>query len=59
MGKEARIGVVAEGAEDTETVKLLTEMGCTHVQGYILARPMLLEKIMEFSSLEENSAAKA
>ncbi|MAM37824.1 MAG: hypothetical protein CL949_04840 [Erythrobacter sp.] len=59
MGKEARIGVVAEGAEDTETVKMLTEMGCTHVQGYILAYPMILEKIMEFSGLEESSAAKA
>ncbi|MCA0978232.1 EAL domain-containing protein [Qipengyuania flava] len=59
MGKEARIGVVAEGAEDLETVKLLTDIGCTHVQGYVLARPMILEKLIEFSSLEESDALKA
>ena len=59
MGREARIGIVAEGAEDLETVKLLTQMGCTHVQGYILAHPMSLEEINEFSSLEEADSAKA
>ncbi len=59
MGRAARIGVVAEGAEDLETVRILTEIGCTHVQGYILARPMSLEKLIEFSALEDSDAAKA
>ena len=59
MGREARIGVVAEGAEDHETLKMLTEMGCTHVQGYVLARPMSLENLMEFNYLKENSAREA
>ena len=59
MGQEARIGVVAEGAEDLETVKLLTDIGCTHVQGYVLARPMILENLIEFSGLEESDALKA
>ena len=53
MGRDARIGVVAEGAEDAETLKLLTEIGCTHVQGYILARPMGLDNLMDFSELRE------
>ena len=59
MGREARIGIVAEGAEDEETLKLLTEMGCTHVQGYALARPMSLENLMEISILRKNDIKKA
>ena len=59
MGREARIGVVAEGAEDNETLKMLTEIGCTHVQGYVLARPMSLDKIMEFNDLRGSDVQKA
>ena len=59
MGRDARIGVVAEGAENHETLKLLTEMGCTHVQGYVLARPMPLDNLLEFNYLKENDAREA
>jgi EAL domain-containing protein (putative c-di-GMP-specific phosphodiesterase class I) len=31
---------VAEGVEDAETLALLAELGCDHVQGYHVARPM-------------------
>jgi len=34
------IAVVAEGIETVEQCELLTEMGCQHGQGYLLARPM-------------------
>ena len=53
MSKDARIGVVAEGAEDAETIRILIEMGCTHVQGYVLAHPMQLEKLLKFKELKE------
>ncbi len=59
MGRDARIGVVAEGAEDVETVKMLTEIGCTHVQGYVLARPMSLENLIDFNALQSEGARKA
>ena len=59
MGRHARIGVVAEGAEDIETLKMLTEMGCTHVQGYILARPMSLDNLLEFNELKDGGALQA
>ncbi|QZD90294.1 EAL domain-containing protein [Qipengyuania aurantiaca] len=59
MGRDARIGVVAEGAEDAETLKLLTEIGCTHVQGYILARPMGLDNLMKFNEFGESGAREA
>lgn len=56
MGRDARIGVVAEGAEDAETLKMLTEMGCTHVQGYILARPMNLDNLMRLNDFRGKEA---
>ena len=59
MGREARIGVVAEGAEDDETLKMLTEIGCTHVQGYVLARPMNLDNIMDFKDLRDSDVQEA
>ncbi|MBL4858570.1 MAG: EAL domain-containing protein [Erythrobacter sp.] len=59
MGQHARIGVVAEGAEDIETLNMLTEMGCTHVQGYVLARPMSLDNLLKFNELEDSGALKA
>jgi EAL domain-containing protein (putative c-di-GMP-specific phosphodiesterase class I) len=51
--------VVAEGAEDIETLNMLTEMGCTHVQGYVLARPMSLDNLLKFNELEDSGALKA
>ena len=48
MGNEARITVVAEGAEDTETLKILNEIGCKYVQGYVLSRPISLANLLKF-----------
>jgi EAL domain-containing protein (putative c-di-GMP-specific phosphodiesterase class I) len=31
---------VAEGVEDSDTLRLLADLGCDHVQGYHVARPM-------------------
>ena len=59
MGRDARIGVVAEGAEDAETLKILTEIGCTHVQGYVLARPMGLDNLLDFKSFEKRGPLEA
>ena len=53
MSKDARIGVVAEGAEDKETIRILIDLGCTHVQGYVLAHPMPLQKLLKFKELKE------
>lgn len=59
MGRDARIGVVAEGAEDAETLKILTEIGCTHVQGYFLARPMGLDNLLNFKGFGKRGALEA
>ena len=34
------LAATAEGVEDAETLALLAEMGCDHVQGFFIAKPM-------------------
>mgnify|MGYP002735363238 CR=1 FL=1 len=34
----------AEGVERPEAAAVLREMGCTHIQGYVYARPMPAEE---------------
>ena len=40
--------VVAEGAEDEEEVRMLTEQGVDRIQGFALARPMPMEELTKF-----------
>ena len=37
--------VVAEGVEDTTTLHLLEEMGCDQAQGYLIRRPLPVERL--------------
>ena len=37
--------VVAEGVEDTTTLRLLEEMGCDQAQGYLFSRPLSAEHL--------------
>jgi EAL domain-containing protein (putative c-di-GMP-specific phosphodiesterase class I) len=47
------IQVVAEGAEDTETVRLLADLNCDIVQGYGLAKPMEINDFWEWTKRPE------
>jgi diguanylate cyclase (GGDEF)-like protein len=40
LGRRLGIGVVAEGVEDAETLRRLTDYGAGMAQGYYIARPM-------------------
>ncbi|WP_165865634.1 EAL domain-containing protein [Vallicoccus soli] len=40
MGDALGLRTVAEGVETLEQAELLTSMGCPHLQGYLLARPL-------------------
>ncbi len=39
LGHALGLSVVAEGVETEEQVRLLTELGCDHLQGFVIARP--------------------
>jgi EAL domain-containing protein (putative c-di-GMP-specific phosphodiesterase class I) len=40
LGRSLGRTVVVEGVEDESTVQTLIDLGCTHLQGYQLGRPM-------------------
>jgi diguanylate cyclase (GGDEF)-like protein len=40
MGESLGLEVVAEGVETIEQLDVLTQLGCTHVQGYLISRPV-------------------
>ena len=42
------LNVVAEGAESSEHVEMLSSFGVDAIQGYFFARPMPLEKLKKF-----------
>ncbi|MFL6764754.1 MAG: EAL domain-containing protein, partial [Sphingomicrobium sp.] len=45
LAHQLGLSVVAEGAEDWETVKLLTELGCDYAQGFALSRAVSLPEL--------------
>lgn len=59
LGTSARIAVVAEGAETDADLQMLREIGCWQVQGYALAKPMPLTKLLTFIGAEEERASNA
>jgi diguanylate cyclase (GGDEF)-like protein len=40
--------VIAEGVEDDEQVRLLRDLGCDQIQGYLVSRPVPAEQIEQF-----------
>ena len=40
LGHNLGLKVVAEGVEDDASLKMLADMGCDSIQGYLLARPL-------------------
>jgi EAL domain-containing protein (putative c-di-GMP-specific phosphodiesterase class I)/GGDEF domain-containing protein len=53
LAHSLKLETVAEGVEDDNTRKLLTELGCQRLQGYLFARPMPLEQFCDWA-MEQN-----
>lgn len=53
LGRRLGIRVVAEGVEDPGVLALLDRFGCTHVQGFGLARPMPAGDILELGATQD------
>jgi len=49
LAHELNMQVLAEGVEDTETLKWLQTLGCDWVQGYYFAKPMPADKILNWT----------
>ena len=45
MSKSLGLNVVAEGVEHAAQSKMLTELGCDHLQGYYFSRPIPAEEV--------------
>jgi EAL domain-containing protein (putative c-di-GMP-specific phosphodiesterase class I) len=48
MAERLEMETVAEGVETQGEHAMLSQLGCTHVQGYGLARPMAFEETVEW-----------
>ncbi len=51
LGEILGLSVVAEGVETAAQLESLRSMGCTHVQGFLLARPMTVDAFESFADL--------
>jgi len=56
MGHNFGLRVIAEGVEDGETVRLLRDMGCDQVQGYYYARPMPVDELYDWMTVDNKVA---
>jgi len=50
MANNLKLGVVAEGVEDEETLAVLRELGCGMVQGYLFSKPVDAEQARKLLS---------
>ncbi|MBY6202056.1 GGDEF domain-containing phosphodiesterase [Maritalea mobilis] len=48
MARELGVDALAEGVETAEERVKLVEMGCTHLQGFAIARPMPRENVIDW-----------
>jgi diguanylate cyclase (GGDEF)-like protein/PAS domain S-box-containing protein len=51
LASDLGIETLAEGVETQEQLKILRDMGCTYVQGYLLGKPMPEEEALKLISM--------
>jgi EAL domain-containing protein (putative c-di-GMP-specific phosphodiesterase class I) len=57
LAHQLGLTVVAEGAQDWDTVKLLTELGCDYAQGYAVGRALALADLLSMAGMRLSNAA--
>lgn len=48
LGRDMGLACVVEGVETREELRTLAELGATHIQGYVYARPMPADQVLEW-----------
>jgi EAL domain-containing protein (putative c-di-GMP-specific phosphodiesterase class I) len=59
LGSALGMGVVAEGIETEEQMRLLIEGGCTHLQGYLLSKPVSAHVFQQMLARPDDFGIKA
>ncbi len=57
IGKSLDIEIVAEGVETMEHARMLRDLGCDILQGYVFAKPMASDDLEQFMSARRQAAA--
>jgi EAL domain-containing protein (putative c-di-GMP-specific phosphodiesterase class I) len=52
MAERLGLDTIAEGVETQGELAMLSQLGCAHVQGYVIARPMPFEDIADWASAQ-------
>lgn len=58
MAEQLELETIAEGVETTGEHAMLAQLGCHHVQGFGLARPMPLDKTLTWIAAHQSQLAK-
>lgn len=56
LGNTLGLWIVSESVETSEQQKMLTELGCDILQGYLLVKPMSAQRILESFSATKTPA---
>jgi len=54
MAHAMKMGIIAEGVETNAQLEILKVLECTHIQGYLFARPMKSDDFLEFLKAKNN-----
>jgi len=58
MARHLGVETLAEGVETAEIMAMLAQMGCDHVQGYHIARPMPLDETIAWATRHNDTLAR-
>ena len=56
LARQLSMAVVAEGVETAEQQKMLEDLGCTHLQGFLFSQPIAREEISHIVSASRKTA---
>jgi hypothetical protein len=59
MGRSLQMRVVAEGVETDNEVKILLDLDCDEIQGYLIARPMPAGGVGQFLEADGNAVSES